>query len=165
MVFGNTKVYDDVKGGWIGMYKKYKLTSETIRINGKTLYRIEALRDFGEIKKGDKGGFIEKESNLSHEDLCWVYDDAKVYGKARVYGDAQVCGFAKVYGYAEVYVDTQVYDDAMVYGFAKVWGNAEVYGDAKVGGNAVLSGNDKVYGNAVVYDNVSKLYYDVNREG
>ena len=49
------------------MKKKYKLTEESISYNGKTLYRIESVRDFGTIKKGDKGGFIESERNLSHE--------------------------------------------------------------------------------------------------
>lgn len=47
--------------------KKYKLTDETINLNGVTLYRIEALKDFGKIKKGDKGGFIESEKNLTHD--------------------------------------------------------------------------------------------------
>ena len=37
------------------MEKKYKLTKESIKFNGKTLYRIESLRDFGTIKKGQKG--------------------------------------------------------------------------------------------------------------
>ena len=46
------------------MEKKYKLTKEFITFNGRKLYRIEAIRDFGLIKKGDKGGFIEKEINL-----------------------------------------------------------------------------------------------------
>lgn len=44
---------------------KYKLTEETINVNGITLYRIEALKDFSDVKKGDKGGFLEKEDNLS----------------------------------------------------------------------------------------------------
>lgn len=44
--------------------KKYKLTQETITIDGHTLYRIEALRDFSRVKKGDKGGFIESEKKL-----------------------------------------------------------------------------------------------------
>ena len=47
--------------------KKYKLTDKTIEVEGKTLYRIEALKDFCEIKKGDKGGFIASENNLAHE--------------------------------------------------------------------------------------------------
>ena len=36
------------------MDKKYRLTNETIIHEGVTLHRIEALRDFGNIKKGDK---------------------------------------------------------------------------------------------------------------
>ena len=37
------------------MEKKYKLTDETIEVNGKTLYRIEALKDFSNVKKETKG--------------------------------------------------------------------------------------------------------------
>ena len=60
------------------MEKKYKLTEETINVGDKTLYRIEALRDFSDVKKGDKGGFVEKEENLSQSDNCWIYYSAKV---------------------------------------------------------------------------------------
>ena len=70
------------------MEKKYKLTDETINVDGRTLYRIEALRDFGYVKKGDKGGFIEKEDNLSQNGNCWVYGNAKVYDDAVIYDDA-----------------------------------------------------------------------------
>ena len=80
------------------MEKKYRLTEEFINIDGRTLHRIEALRDFGNVKKDDKGGFIENEDNLSQSDDCWVYDDAMVYGNARVYGHAWVLSHAKVYG-------------------------------------------------------------------
>lgn len=77
--------------------KKYKLTSETTVFNGVTLYRIEALKDFAKVKKGDKGGFVQSEDNLSHNGDCWVYDNAKVCGKAEVYNYAEVRGDAKVY--------------------------------------------------------------------
>ena len=82
--------------------KKYKLTEETLEIDGHTLHRIVALRDFGEVKKGDLGGFIEKESNLAHDWNCWIYndavvrDDAMVYGEARVFGEARVCNNAVI---------------------------------------------------------------------
>ena len=85
------------------MEKKYKLTDETIEVEGKALYRIEALKDFCEIKKGDKGGFIESEDNLSHEGNAWVYDDACVYDNALVTDDACVCGNARVYDNDWVY--------------------------------------------------------------
>ena len=39
------------------MLKKYKITEERHPKNPK-IGRIEALIDFGDVKKGDKGGFI-----------------------------------------------------------------------------------------------------------
>ena len=69
---------------------KYKLTDETIEFNGKTLFRIQALKDFGDVKAGDLGGYIESEKNLSQEGNCWVADNARVSGNARVYGDAEI---------------------------------------------------------------------------
>ena len=85
------------------MENKYKLTNETTNINKITLYRIEALKDFSDVKKGDKGGFVQSEDNLSHERNCWIYDDAKVYGRARIYGNAIVGGNAEVFGNARIY--------------------------------------------------------------
>src|SRR5574344_591267 len=100
------------------MEKKYRITDESVVVNGKTLYRIEALKDFGDVKKGDKGGFIEKEYNLSQKDNCWVYDNAKVYGNAEVHNNTVISDNAKVYGNAEVHNNTVIS------------GNAEVYGNA-----------------------------------
>ena len=106
--------------------KKYKLTDECITLGDKKLYRIEALKDFASIKKGDKGGFVESEDNLSQIGDCWIYDDAEVYGNARVFenakayndanihGNAVVCGNAKVYGNAAVYSNAEIFSDATV---------------------------------------------------
>ena len=96
------------------MEKKYKLTDETIEVEGKALYRIEALKDFCEIKKGDKGGFIESEDNLSHEGNAWVYDDACVYDNALVTDDACVSDNARVWGNVRVYGNTNVCGDAEI---------------------------------------------------
>ena len=144
------------------MSKKYKLTDETINLNGATLYRIEALKDFGEIKKGDKGGFIESEDNLSHKGNSWVYDDAcvydnalvtddalvydnaRVYGNAWLYDNARVCGYAWVADNARVYGDANVCDDSSVFGSACVYGNARVYGDALVRGYACVCGDAEI---------------------
>ena len=120
------------------MDKKYKLTKEMIEIDGRTLYRIKALRDFDNVKKGELGGFIEKEENLSHAGLCWVSENAKVYGRAMVRGNAEIYGNAKVFGYAEVFGHAKVYDDANVYEHAKVSADAIVFGYAKVSGHAEI---------------------------
>lgn len=79
--------------------KKFELTSEFItNIFGTKLFRIKALIEFGNVKAGELGGFVEKEENLSQDGNAWVYDNARVYGDACVYGDARVCGDACVYG-------------------------------------------------------------------
>ena len=84
--------------------KKYELTEETVTVYGKTLYRIRAVRDFGSVKTGEFGGYIEKEENLSHFGNAWVSGDAKVYGEARVSGNAWVYGNAEVFNTRHFFV-------------------------------------------------------------
>ena len=79
--------------------KIWEFTGETKIHLGTTLKRIRAAVGFKlkcgiVIVKGEPGGWIEKESNLS--------GNAWVSGNAKVYGDAEVSGNAKVYGDAEV---------------------------------------------------------------
>lgn len=81
--------------------KKYELTDETIEVYGTALHRIKALKDFGNVKKGELGGYVESERNLSQEGNCWVYDNARVYSNAKVFGNAEVCGNAEVFGNAD----------------------------------------------------------------
>ena len=70
--------------------KKYELTAETKVVFGRTLYRIRALIAFGNVDAGEKGGWIEKESNLDQYGNAWVYGNARVYGDAEVYGNAAI---------------------------------------------------------------------------
>ena len=137
--------------------KKYKLTDETIEYNCVTLYRIEALRNFGSIKTGDKGGFVQSYHNLSQEGDCWIHGEAKVFGNAKVYENAQVFGRAEVCGYASVKGDAFVFGRAKVYGWVKVFGKAQVFGDAKVYGNAFVHGDAEVYDKAEVFG-VASVY-------
>ncbi|AJD93271.1 hypothetical protein JMA_39530 (plasmid) [Jeotgalibacillus malaysiensis] len=76
--------------------KKYELTGTfTTHSNGEdefTLYQIEALVDIPRynVKKGDRGGFIECEDNLSHQGDCWIGRDSYVFDESRVNGNAFV---------------------------------------------------------------------------
>ena len=119
------------------MSKKYKLTKEK---NARGLRRIRALRDIPRygVVKGDLGGWVESEDNLSQEGDCWVSCNSKVFGKAKVYGSARVLDNAWVFDNAEVSEN------------AHVSGNAKISENARVVGNAHVSGNAKVYGNARV---------------
>ncbi|HHV3310727.1 TPA: polymer-forming cytoskeletal protein [Streptococcus agalactiae] len=152
--------------------KKYELLKDdTIEVAGKTLFRIKALISFKDIRKGEIGGYVEAERNLSQSDNAWVTgnawvcDDACVTGNARVSdnawvtGNAWVCddacvtGNARVSDNACVTGNAWVCDDACVTGNARVSGNAWVCDDACVTGNARVSGNAWVTGNARVSDN------------
>ena len=121
---------------------KYEFTGEKKEYHG-VLHRIRAVRDFGNVKAGDLGGWIESISNLSQEGNAWVGGDAIVCGNAVVSDDACVYGTSRVYNDACVYGNSRVYDNARVYDTSRVYGNAVVSGTAEVFGRAVVEG-DKV---------------------
>lgn len=116
------------------MLKKYALTSDCIDIMfGLKLYRIIALRDFGKVKAYELGGYVEDESNLSHEGDCWIGGNAKVFDHATVTGAAFVFG------------DARIYDGAQVTDHVRVCGGAEICGGASIGGNITIRRGAYVY--------------------
>lgn len=136
--------------------KKFKLREDiTISEYNTTLYRIEALKDFNDVRKGDLGGFVEKEDNLSQKGNCWIYDSAKVYGNAKVYSDAKIFNQAILYGNARVYASASVHDSAEVCDDARVDDNATIINCALVTGRA------HVFGNAVIKDSACVCNYAV----
>ena len=116
------------------MDKKYELIPSDI----EGLFRIKALKDFNDVKKGDIGGYVESEKNLSQYGDCWIYDNARVEDNAQVYGDAEVCG------------DCWIYDNAVVRDNAKVCHNARIRGHAVVQHDAVVRGNAIICGDAII---------------
>lgn len=84
------------------MQPKFEFTGETKTVMGHTLQRIHALRSFGNVNKGDLGGWLEKEENLSHERSSWVS------GGARVFGDAQVFPNALIYKKNHIYIVSNI---------------------------------------------------------
>ena len=109
------------------------------------MLRIIALKNFSDVKKGQLGGLIEKEGNLSQKGDCWVYDDARVSGNAYVCDNVKVYGKANVSGFAGICGNAQVYEDAWVCMGAKIYGNVYVAGEACVADNAEIPGNVKLY--------------------
>lgn len=119
--------------------KKYELLKDDYKeVFGIKLYRIRALKDFGDVKKGDVGGYIQKEENLSQKNTCWVYREAEVWGEARVYEKAKIYGEAKVWREAKVYGEAIVCGKVTVYGEARICEEAAIYGEAEICGNAKI---------------------------
>ena len=75
---------------------KYVLTHNTKTIGDTTLYRIQALRSFANVREGDLGGWVSSADNLAQEGNAWVSGNAQVYGDALVFGNALVSGNAQV---------------------------------------------------------------------
>jgi len=162
---------------------KYKLIGDDcIKHHGRTLYRIKALKDIHTnskiiIKKGSIGGFIEKEDNLSQEDSCWVYNDAKVFETARVeddatvndntmiYGNALIKNNSYISGIAKVFdnvrcwddisiIDSMVHGNSVIMNDAKIYSFSDIYGDVNITDKVLIKDHAVIYGNVKLYGNV-----------
>lgn len=132
------------------MEKKYEiLKDQAITMNGSTIYRIKALKNFGDVEAGDMGGFVESEDNLSHEGPCWIYGDAMVYHKAKVKDNAIIRD------YVHVFNNARVMENAIVEGHARVSDDSTVFGNARVKDNANVFGRGIIHGFAIVQDNAT----------
>ena len=172
--------------------KKYEFTGKSKRLDdGTVVYQIRAKKDFGGehsalIKKGDIGGWIEKESNLSHKGECWVDDNAIARGNVRVYNDARLADNADVSGGLRISGDhTYIYGNARIHatrgsisangsdiirmnGDIKVnckeltiLGRTYISDSAKLSGKIVLS-NTKISDNATISGRISIDNSEIN---
>lgn len=141
--------------------KKYTMVKEDPNGN---LYRIKALRDFSDVKKGEFGGYIENSKNLSHEGDCWVYnsaivknhtrvsENAKIRDNVIVSGHALVSGNASVSGAATISGHSVIKDNAIISDNVHVVDNGHVYGNSLIRGDVHVSGNAHIYDDAFVTD-------------
>lgn len=152
------------------MAQKYEFTDEIKEFYSGTLHRIRAVRDIIDkdgkilVKKGDLGGWIESENNLSHKGTCWVYDEATVFGNGlvcengtvrdcgSVFGNGLVCGNSNVFKSGAVCCNGKVLGNGRVCDYGIVAGSSLVYGVVAKNGNA--RGNSVIYDNAIVYGTV-----------
>lgn len=117
------------------MNKKFYL-GHTITI-GSVLHQIIAAKDIkcskGIIKRGDLGGYIENEDNLSQEGNCWVYPDARIYDNAKVMGNA-VIDSSCIYDHVEISDDVMIssseISDMVIISGSSIISNSIVFHDA-----------------------------------
>lgn len=126
------------------MIPKYKIVQEIFHPIYRELYRVQALRDFGNVKRGDIGGWIRDERCLAHDGLCWAGGNTIIADHAFVSENA-------------VIDDNVIMDEeSHVFGNARVTENVYmtercfVYDDAFITGSTRISGSPSIYGNAIV---------------
>lgn len=158
--------YIDVKDGKViltpnSFYKKDEasqkyeiLKEEKNKSLGTECYRIRALKDLPShgVKKGDLGGWIESDKNLSQEGDCWVDGNAAVLDNACVKDNALVTDEAYIADNAIVQDNAVVSNGAEVINSATVKGNALVKGHSTVAKQAIVSEAAAVVGYATVTD-------------
>ena len=143
----------------------YEMKYELIPSDREGFYRVKALRDFNDVKKGDIGGYVESEKNLSQLGDCWIYDNAVVRDNAKIYNnavirdyatvchDARIWGDSKILNYCQIYGNVEVCGDAVVCNCANVYHNARVFGNAIIQDNAVVRGDARIFDYVIVCDN------------
>ena len=131
------------------MGNKYELIPSD-RSDREGLYRIKALKDFNDVKKGDIGGYVEGEKNLSQLGDCWIYDDAVVMGNAKVCDNARIRGNAIVRDNARVLVNARVFGNAIIQDNAVVRGDARIFDNVIVRDNVIIGGEVDICGDAII---------------
>lgn len=149
--------------------KKYELIlNDRMKVeygdNYFTLYRIRALRDFGNVKTGDLGGYVQSEHNLSHEGESWIYDEALVFHEAKILDntkildDVQICGKAHISGntiisnYVKIHNNVRISGNVQIDSYARLYHNAEIDGNVRISGHVFIAENAKIKGATYITD-------------
>lgn len=139
---------------------KYRITDIT-HPRHPNLRRIQALTDINEdVKRGEFGGFVEREWNLSQKGECWIHhnaicresarvqENAQLYDNVQAYGNSVVTGEAELFGYSIVKGDAYIRD-------AELKGEVIICGDAVVESNHCPEKAPLIWGNSRIYGTVS----------
>jgi len=141
------------------MDKKYELIETVYR----GCYRIKALKDFqlitGEIvKKGDIGGYVHGEHNLSQEGNCWIEGLSGACDNSRVMDNAVLKYGSRSYhnsivsGNAVMKDCSRAEDNSIISGNAVMKDDSEALNDSIITGNAVLKEHQTIRVGTVTTD-------------
>ncbi len=131
-------------------YELIKLTKDHKFYRSGVNYRIKALKDFNDVKKGDLGGYVANENNLSHFGNCWLYNNARMYDNAELHDNAEMYGVTRMFNNTRMFNDTRMYDNAEMHDNARMHDNTRMFNNAEMYGYANIRGNYKL---------TTKLYY------
>lgn len=114
--------------------KKYSFTGDTMYFEGTQLKRIYYVKDIPPyVKKGELGGWIESEDNLSHDGYCLALQNSKIFGNAKVIENAKIIE------------DSILKDNAILKGESLQTDGSVVGADTIVDGGVVILGSSIVH--------------------
>ena len=152
--------------------KKYEILMDkenTIEWEGRTLHRIRALKDFRNVRKGDTGGYVENEYNLSQEGDCWIYDEAKAMDNSRMYDNSVMYDYSEMYDYSTMYNNSRMYDyseihdSSIMHDNGRMYNNSRMYDYSEIHDSSIMYDNGRMYNDSEMYgdselNNKAKLY-------
>lgn len=121
-----------------------------MKYEGRKLYRIKALKNFYDVKKGDLGGWVSGENNLSQEGDCWIYNEAKCMDSSKIYDDGRMYDNSKMYGNSTMYENTIIYGNSAMYDHSIMRGYSIMYGNSRMFGHSTMRDYSKMYENSVM---------------
>ena len=114
------------------MLKYRLLLSDRCVIDGVTLYRIQALKDFGDVKAGDLGGYIADSSQLSQNGNCWIYSKSNKLVSGRVTENAIINSLGSNR-------DSIINGDVFICENSKILNDVDIFGSVDIRGNSIIS--------------------------
>ena len=124
----------------------------TIEFEGRILHRIRALKNFGDVKTGDIGGYVESKWNLSQEGNCWIYDNAKCVDNSQMYGNSQMYDNSQMYGNSQMYDNSRMYDRSCMFDNSKMYDNSRMYDNTMMFDNSRMYDNSRMFNNSIMYE-------------
>lgn len=135
---------------------KYEITDIVGYRFKKKVYRIRALKNFGDVKKGDLGGYVSSYENLSQYGDCWIYDDAAVIQDATLENNSTIHNTSIMYGTSTAIRNSKIYKST------RICGNS-IISDSTISGKSLLKDtriyNSRIKGNIITYDTSSLINY------
>ena len=137
--------------------KKYKLSNITMKFEGRTLYRIMASKDFGDVRKGELGGWVQSENNLSQKGNCWIYNNAKCMDNARVFDNSLMFDRSEMHDNTIIYDYSRMHGNSAMFDNSKMYGNSAMYGYSTMLDYATMCGNSEMHDHSEMHD-YSEMY-------
>lgn len=137
------------------MANKYTITNKQ-NTQYKKLRQIVAIADIpGVCSRGDFGGYIESEQNLSQDGNCWVTEGCFVFGGAKILDNAVISGNVFVSDAAVVKDNSVIEGKCKIMGHAIISGQSHISGKLEIGNSTKLhdlsiTGKGRIEGNAEI---------------
>ena len=135
---------------------KYELSKNPEHRLGNVT-RIVALKDFSNVKKGEIGGFVSNENNLSQYGDCWLYGNSKMFGNCKMFDNSKMFGYSEMHDYSEMHNNSEIHNNSKMHDNSKMFGYSKMHGYSKMDNNSEMHDNSKIFGNSKI-DNNCKIF-------